>query len=206
MESAEEKRRRLDLIEREIAKSEPCRSGGGQKQVFGSGDPSSGILLFGEGPGEEEERVGRPFVGASGRLLRKALNDLGFEAERDFFLLNVVSFRSFRLSSDGRRQNRPPTAEQIEGCRTFIEKEIEILEPRLVIAFGNTPAKWLLGSSFKMDRDHGSLFDWRGTEVFPTYHPGAAMRPFGAEGMRRKRSFYEDLDKVAKLVRKKHAA
>lgn len=206
MGNSDDRKRRIEQIEREIAESDRCRLGGGQTQVCGSGDPYSKLLLFGEGPGEEEEREGRPFVGAAGRFLRKALADLGFEVERDFFLLNVVPFRSFRLDQDGRRRNRPPSGTQIEGCRPFVEREIGILDPQLILALGNTPAKWLLGNAFKMDRDHGSLFKWCGIEVFPTYHPAAAMRPFGEAGQARRRAFFEDLAKVAELIGKEPAA
>ncbi|MCL4498994.1 MAG: uracil-DNA glycosylase [Chloroflexi bacterium] len=196
-----DKSRRLVEIEREVERSQACRSGGGDTPVFGSGNPDSGVVILGEGPGAQEEREGRPFVGASGQLLRKALASLGFQPDRDFFFLNAVWYRSFKLGKDGRRENKPPSVTQIEGCRPFLERSLEVVDPALIISLGTRPAKWLFGPSFKLSEGHGRLREWGGIKVLPTYHPAAALRPFGVEGAERKRRFEEDLATAARIIR-----
>ncbi|MHB0976358.1 MAG: uracil-DNA glycosylase [Candidatus Aquicultorales bacterium] len=190
----------MSRIKRRVEEDEQCRLEADSRIVFGGGNPGSGIVLVGEGPGAEEESKRRPFVGAAGRLLRNALAARGFDPERDFYFLNIVYFRSFRLTPERRKENRPPGRGQIEACRPYVEEQIDAIAPKLIVTLGAHAARWFLGKEFNLSKEHGVMRDWRGKKVFPTYHPGAALRPFGPEGAERKRNFYEDLDRLAERI------
>ncbi|MCL5292074.1 MAG: uracil-DNA glycosylase [Actinobacteria bacterium] len=196
-----DKKNLVEEIEREIAESEACRLGAGKIPVFAYGNPDTGVMIVGEGPGREEESLQRPFVGRAGQLLRRALSDLGLDLDRDFFVTNIVRYRSLRVTKDGRRLNAPPSATQVEGCRPFLEREIDVIKPRLIITLGVNAAKWFLGKGFNLTEGRGWVYEWRGIKLLPTYHPASALRPFGVAGAERKRRFEKDLAKAAYMIR-----
>lgn len=198
MTDVEEKLSELqEKIAREVARLNLPEAG--NIPVFPKGNPEAAIMLVGEGPGVEEEHAQTPFVGAAGRFLHKSLRSAGTDPERDVFISNVVRSRSRIVLPDGRVRNRPPTARHIAACRDYLEREVEIVHPRLIVTLGNTAGRWFLGNDFDLRRDHGRVFEWRGFRVLPTYHPAAAMRPFGPAGRDRARAFAQDLTRAFSL-------
>jgi DNA polymerase len=153
-------------------------------------------MLVGEGPGEQEKK---PFTGTAGDFLRKILVEIGFsDLEQNFFVTNIVRHRAYKLNSKGHKRNRPPSVQQITACRHFLIKEIEIVQPKLIITLGATAAKWFLGRNFKLTKNRGKVFLWRGIPVLPTFHPSAVRRGFKRElGLK---LFKKDLSLAASLV------
>lgn len=136
------------------------------KAVPGEGPENAPIMLIGEGPGFHEDRQGRPFVGASGKLLEELLASLGL-ARRDVFIANVVKCRP--------PDNRDPLPDEIEACRPYLERQIELLQPRLVITLGRySMARYFPGQSITLI--HGQIKRVGEVGYVPMFHPAAALR------------------------------
>lgn len=136
--------------------------------VVGSGAGSAGLLILGEAPGADEDRTGLPFVGRSGRLLRRlVLDELGLEGEA-ITISNLVRCRP--------PANRPPTARERTACWSFTERQLAFLRPRVVLCVGNTSTRMLLGRSEGITELRGRVYEAHGTVVVPTFHPSAALR------------------------------
>lgn len=203
-----QKSRLIEEINREISNCARCKSGPGTgtTPVFPRGNPDASCMLIGEGPGEQEELEQRPFVGAAGKLLEKTLLELGYEVERDFYITNIVKYRSFKDLTGGKRANKPPTVAQITAGRDILEREISIVSPKLVVALGAKASQWFLGKDFRLTQDRGKFYDWRGLIVLPTYHPAAILRAYTGEGRDRLENFRADLEKIKEIVRPGKAA
>lgn len=155
--------------EMEEDKSLPLRVGATQL-VFGEGNPDAEIYFLGEGPGFHEDRLGRPFVGQAGKLLDQLIESIGFKRE-DVYISNVVRFRP--------PDNRDPLPEEIEAFRPYVDREIEIVNPKLIVTLGRfSMGKFLLDA--KISQVHGKTrtVQWKGKSVIviPMYHPAAALR------------------------------
>jgi uracil-DNA glycosylase len=143
--------------------------------VFGEGAASSEVMLVGEQPGDGEDRAGRPFVGPAGRLLDQALAEAGID--RDLaYVTNVV--KHFRFERRGRlRLHKKPSAEQVHACFPWLEAELAVVRPRVLVLLGATAAQALLGSSFRVSRQRGELLD---SDLVPrvlaTVHPSSILR------------------------------
>lgn len=147
--------------------------------VFGMGDPGARLLFVGEGPGAEEDRQGLPFVGRSGKLLDKLLwEELGLTRDA-CYIANVVKCRP--------PGNRDPRPEEIEACRPFLDRQIELIDPAVVVTLGKFAAQVLLGSKEGINRLRGREHPFRGGMLIPTYHPAFVLRG-GAEPMAKVRS------------------
>ncbi|SDF14125.1 DNA polymerase [Blastococcus fimeti] len=126
--------------------------------VFGSGPPTARIALVGEQPGDQEDRTGEPFVGPAGRLLDRALDDAGIERS-DAYVTNAV--KHFRFTPKGKRRiHQSPAAEHLRACGPWLEAELTVLRPEVVVALGATAAKALIAPSFRITRDRGRLMPW----------------------------------------------
>jgi DNA polymerase len=125
------------------------------------------LVFVGEGPGEDEDKQGLAFVGRSGQLLTKILTAGGISRE-DVFITNVVKCRP--------PGNRAPTLEEMMMCGDFLEAQILLLRPKIVVCLGNTPTKWILKTTEGITALRGRWFEWRGIEVFPMYHPSYLLR------------------------------
>jgi DNA polymerase len=186
-----------------------CRElpGVGGTPVFPRGNPKATVMIVGEGPGEQEEKEQRPFVGASGRLLDSTLGRLGFDVNHDFYITNVVKHRAFELLSNGKKKNKAPTLGQINVERHILEHEIALVHPRLIVALGAKASQWFLGKEFKLTQDHGKLYDWHGITVLPTYHPAAVLRAYGSDNSDvRRQEFERDLTKIKEIIHPGKAA
>jgi len=179
----------------------------GDIPVFPRGNPDAAVMLVGEGPGEQEEKQQKPFVGAAGRLLEENLKDLGFDVKRDFYITNVVKYRSYQPLPSGRKKNKPPTVRQINMEREFLEREISVVKPKLIVALGAKASQWFLGKDFKLTQDHGKFFNWHGITVMSTYHPAALLRAYAISGVKeRLDEFKSDLARIREIIKPSMAA
>lgn len=155
--------------------------------VFGEGSAASGIVFCGEAPGADEDRSGRPFVGAAGELLT-AMIEKGMRMRReDVFILNTLKCRP--------PGNRTPSVEEIAACRPFLEEQLRVLRPRILVAMGNPACRALLGEVDGISKIRGRVFEGFGAKIVPTYHPSYLLREPD-----RKREAWEDLKLVMKLA------
>lgn len=138
-----------------------------RRVVFGTGNPNADLMLIGEAPGAEEDRQGLPFVGPAGELLTRILRAM--ELERgDVYIANVVKCRPPR--------NRDPEADEVAACRPYLERQIELIEPRVLVALGRVAAQTLLGTSSSLRALRGRWHRFRGVPLRVTYHPAALLR------------------------------
>ena len=148
--------------------------------VFGDGNPDSKIVLVGEAPGKTEVELGKPFVGQAGKNLEEFITILGIVRE-DLYITNVVKFRPIKLNPDtGRESNRPPTRDEIKISTDFIEQELSIIRPALVVSLGNVALRCILkDDKITIGAVHGSLINvkFAGAEfvLFPLYHPASVI-------------------------------
>ena len=135
--------------------------------VFGQGAVHTPIVMVGEGPGADEDAQGLAFVGRAGQLLTKILSAAGIDRE-SVFITNVVKCRP--------PNNRTPTQEEMLKRGDFLEAQLLLLRPRILVCLGNTPLKWLLRTSEGITALRGRWFDWRGVQLFPMFHPSYLLR------------------------------
>jgi uracil-DNA glycosylase len=168
--------------------------------VFGDGRKSSRLMLVGEQPGDREDLAGKPFVGPASRELDRGLEAAGID-RKDAYLTNVV--KHFKFEERGRRRiHQTPKRFEVEACTPWLEAELEVVEPEVLVLLGATAAKALLGSSFRVTQHRGELLD---SEVAPvvtaTIHPSAILRAPDDEARQAEReAFAEDLRVVAKAL------
>ena len=136
--------------------------------VFGVGPADAKILLIGEGPGENEDKQGEPFVGRSGQLLDKMLEYAGLSRKKNIYIANMVKCRP--------PQNRDPAPEEIEACMGWLRNQTAILRPSIIICIGRIAAVSLIRKDFKVTKEHGQFIDKNGTLMMGTFHPAALLR------------------------------
>jgi uracil-DNA glycosylase family 4 len=139
-----------------------------KQTVFGVGHESAPWLFVGEGPGAEEDEQGEPFVGQSGRLLDSMLAATGLKRGREVYIANVVKCRP--------PGNRTPQPEEIAACASYLDRQIELIAPKIIVALGKTAATRLLGTEASLASLRGRVHDYRGTPVVVTYHPSYFLR------------------------------
>lgn len=141
--------------------------------VFGEGNPGAKIMFIGEGPGREEDMQGRPFVGEAGTLLTKLIEKMSlhdaFLKRKDVYIANIVKCRP--------PMNRDPEEDEVASCRGFIERQIEIIQPEVIITLGRIALQTLLRrQELKITAVRGNFFDYNGIPVMPTFHPAYLLR------------------------------
>ena len=143
--------------------------------VFGAGDPHARVVLVGEQPGDEEDRKGLPFVGPAGRLLDRALQAAGVEREH-LYVTNAVKHFKWQLRGK-RRLHRTPAQREIDACRQWLEREIQAVQPDVIVALGATAARAVIGKDFKVSVMRGQFVESPLAPcVFATFHPSALLR------------------------------
>jgi len=163
--------------------------------VYGEGNPCADLLLVGEGPGETEDLMGRPFVGRAGQLLEKMLESIGF-AREDVYICNTVKCRP---TSPGERgpKNRAPDPTEMANCRPYLDEQIEIIRPRVILALGAPAAKSFLGRDFQITKQRGCWYTGpHGIDLMVTFHPAYVLRQTGGELTQVKRLVWNDLKAV----------
>lgn len=169
MRSDDERAALYDTLRDAVLNCKACKLCGARKNVVvGEGSLTSRIMFVGEGPGAVEDDTGRPFVGASGRLLTDILKAAGFSRE-EVYITNIVKCRP--------PENREPAPEEVLRCERWLEAQIALLRPRIIVTLGNTPLKWFLHSNEGgITKMRGRWFTWRGASLMPMYHPSYLLR------------------------------
>ena len=136
--------------------------------VFGEGNPNAEIMFIGEGPGYYEDKSGRPFVGRSGQLLTKYILEILNLTREDVYISNIVKCRP--------PNNRVPTIEEAITCKPYLLKQIEIINPEILVCLGKTAFMYLLDTDVPISKVRGQIFEYKGKKVIPTYHPSYLLR------------------------------
>ena len=167
--------------------------------VFGEGPRGAQIVLVGEVPGDEEDREGKPFVGPAGRLLTNLLEQAGIPRDR-VYLTNAV--KHFRWEPRGKRRlHKKPSSRQINACRPWLDAELVVIQPQMVVCLGATAAQVLLGRDFRLTKQRGKFFSGEHSWITATYHPSAILRASERETRARMRAeLVGDLRRAAKKV------
>jgi len=155
--------------------------------VFGEGDPDTDILLIGEAPGRDEDLTGRPFVGRAGKLLDKILDAIGLGRD-DVYITNVNKCRP--------PGNRLPTPDEERACRPWLDAQIRIIKPSVIICLGSHAARAIIDRKLKITKERGKWVKRDGIWIMPTFHPAALLRD-----TRKKRPVWEDFKKVRDYCR-----
>lgn len=156
--------------------------------VFGEGDPMSRIMFIGEGPGENEDLQGRPFVGRAGQLLDKMIAGMGLSREQ-VYIANVVKCRP--------PENRQPAPDEAAECMPYLMTQIETVRPEAIVTLGLTATKFLLQKNLSMSKMRGQWHEWRGLKVMPTYHPAYVLRDYSPQT---RAAVWSDLKQVLALL------
>ncbi len=154
--------------------------------VFGEGDINANILIIGEGPGANEDKQGRPFVGRAGKLLDEVLGNYGLSREKGVFIANIVKCRP--------PGNRVPRKTEVNTCFPYMEKQIELLNPKMILLLGLTAVKTFLGIEEQMKVIRGVEKSKDGRTVMGTYHPAAILRNPNLRNL-----LEEDIQKVSQI-------
>ncbi|MBI3753221.1 MAG: uracil-DNA glycosylase [Deltaproteobacteria bacterium] len=181
----------LESIREELGDCKRCKL---HKQrtniVFGVGNPDASLVFVGEGPGEDEDLQGEPFVGKAGRLLTRIIEAMGLE-RKDVYICNVVKCRP--------PGNRNPEPDEIAACRPFLEKQIDAIKPKIIVALGTHAAQTLLNTTEKITALRGKFCRYRdGIRIMPTFHPSYLLRNEG-----KKKEVWEDMKTVMKALERK---
>ena len=136
--------------------------------VFGQGVEDAEVLFVGEGPGQNEDEQGLPFVGRSGQLLDKYLFAIDLDRKKNCYIANIVKCRP--------PQNRDPLPAESEACMPWLREQFRLLKPKIVVCLGRIAAQQMIGKDFSVTRDHGKFFDKQGTLFMATLHPAALLR------------------------------
>jgi uracil-DNA glycosylase family 4 len=165
-----------------------CRLAQGRnKVVFGSGNPDADLMFIGEAPGAEEDRQGLPFVGAAGELLTRILAAIETRRE-DVYIANILKCRP--------PGNRDPQPDEVSACRGYLERQIELIQPKVIVALGRIAAQTLLGNDTPIGRMRGQWYKVMGVPTMVTYHPAALLR-----NQALKRPTWEDMQQVRDRLR-----
>jgi uracil-DNA glycosylase len=201
--SLEERARRERLLAAGAKAADLCRKCaiGSQRRnnVYGEGDPSARLMLIGEGPGETEDLMGRPFIGRAGQLLDKMIGAIGL-AREEVYICNTVKCRPTLPGTRGPR-NRAPEPDEMANCRPFLDEQIDIIRPHVILALGAPAAKSFLGRDFQITKMRGRWYEGpHGIALMATFHPAYVLRQTGGELEGVKRMVWADLKAVrAKL-------
>lgn len=167
--------------------------------VFGDGSARAAVMFVGEQPGDQEDLAGRPFVGPAGRLLDRALADAGIDRSK-VYVTNAV--KHFKNEPRGKRRiHKKPADAEIEACYQWLEREIELVAPQLIVALGATAARSLLGRATPVERNRGKLMDFPGgTRLLITVHPSMLLRIPDEHKAAAYRRFVKDLKLASPYV------
>lgn len=136
--------------------------------VFGVGNPRAKVMFIGEGPGENEDLQGEPFVGRGGQLLDKLLTAVDLDRNKNIYIANMVKCRP--------PKNRDPLPEEMELCKPYLRSQVALIRPKIIVCLGRVSAIQLIKQDFKVTREHGQWFEKNGTWMMGTFHPAALLR------------------------------
>ncbi|MEW6715114.1 MAG: uracil-DNA glycosylase [Nitrospirota bacterium] len=158
----------LKMLRNEIGDCRRCKLAKGRKNiVFGEGNAEAKLMFIGEGPGKDEDIQGSPFVGEAGQILNSLINKRGWKRE-EVYIANIVKCRP--------PANRVPEEDEIAACRPFVERQIEIIRPKVIISLGNVATHSLLGIKMPISKARGNFYSYKDIPVMPTFHPAYFLR------------------------------
>lgn len=179
----------LKTLREEIGDCQRCKLSKGRTNiVFGEGNVDAEVMFIGEGPGMEEDRQGRPFVGDAGQLLTKLIEKMGFKRE-DVYIGNIVKCRP--------PLNRDPEDDEINTCFPFIKRQIEIISPRVIVALGRISSQTLIGLKVPISKLRGRFYQYGNVPLMPTFHPAYLLR-----NPKDKWRVWEDAQKVLEKLKR----
>ncbi len=161
--------------------------------VFGQGSLKTPLVLVGEGPGADEDKEGLAFVGKAGQLLTQILKAAGISRD-EIFITNVIKCRP--------PDNRVPASEEMLACGDFLEAQLLLLRPKILVCLGNTPTKWILKTSEGISALRGRWFEWRGIDVLPIFHPSYLLRNDSRQKGSPKDLTWQDVQELKKRLDK----
>jgi DNA polymerase len=172
--SSEQKALRLQQLDvNEVKGCTRCRLHEGRTQtVFGEGDANAAIFFIGEGPGENEDLTGRPFVGKAGQLLDKMIAGMGLSRQQ-VYIANIVKCRP--------PGNRTPALDEVQTCTPYLLRQLEIVQPKAIVTLGRPAAQYMLETKLPMGQLRGQWQSWRGIKLMPTFHPSYVLRTYTEE-------------------------
>mgnify|MGYP000851909857 CR=1 FL=1 len=159
--------------------------------VIGRGNPKATILLVGEGPGEQEDKQGLPFVGPAGKLLDLLLSALMFK-EEDYYIANIVKCRP--------PNNRVPLDEEAEACLDYLRNQLLLIRPKIIVCLGSTAAKHIIGKDIKITQIRGQWVEKKGYWIMPTFHPAFILRQYGKTLNQVKWAVWHDFNNAIKKL------
>jgi DNA polymerase len=156
--------------------------------VFGEGDADAKLMFIGEAPGENEDLQGRPFIGRAGELLTKMINGMGLAREQ-VYIANIVKCRP--------PDNRVPSTDEVATCTPYLEKQIELIRPQVIVTLGLPSSQYMLQTKTPMGKMRGQWHAWRGIALMPTYHPAYLLRNYTQQT---REAVWSDLQQVMKKL------
>ena len=173
--------------------------------VFGEGSSSAPIMMVGEQPGDLEDRAGRPFVGPAGKLLDQALSEAGID-RADVYVTNVVKHFKWSPAERGKRRiHKKPRNSEIQACRPWLDAELAVVKPKILVCLGASAARSLLGEDFRVSRQRGQIMESSlAPHVIATVHPSSILRAQDDESRHSQmQAFVQDLKHVAQLIQQR---
>jgi DNA polymerase len=178
----------LELAREDLGDCTRCKLHrlGRRQIVFGAGNPRAELMFIGEAPGHDEDVQGIPFVGRAGQLLTKIIEAIGLTRD-DVYIANVIKCRP--------PENRNPEPDEVASCEPFLFRQVQAIQPRVIVALGTFAAQTLLRTNDPISRMRGKLFSYGDARLIPTFHPAYLLR-----SPERKRDVWEDMKKVRALL------
>ena len=191
---------KLEDLKQQIINCKKCNLGKYRlNAVCGSGDPYANIMFVGEGPGFQEDHEGKPFIGRAGDLLTKIIEAMGFKRET-VYIANIVKCHPMKNPENPelKGNDRPPTMEEMQICQPYLDEQIKIIAPKVIITLGASSTRALLKTDDVISSLRGKFTEYMGIPLMPTYHPAALLR-----NPKLKKDVWQDMKKVMALVNKK---
>ncbi len=183
----------LEAIEKQCRNCKKCELYKTRKNVvFSGGTPNNTIMLIGEAPGANEDEAGEPFVGRSGKLLDSLLAEVGIYREENLYITNTIKCRP--------PENRNPNDKELESCAEFLNEQIKILNPKVILLCGKVAVTRILGTKEPISKIRGKWFDYNGSKVMPLFHPAYLLRSPSSEEGKPKWLMRKDLKEVKKKI------
>ena len=190
LSSSHDKKAALKKLREEIGECQRCKLSKERKHiVFGEGSPDAGLMFIGEAPGKEEDIQARPFVGDAGKLLTRMIEKMGL-AREDVYIGNIVKCRP--------PLNRDPEEDEMKTCSPFIDRQIEIISPKVIVSLGRVSAQTLIATKIPISKLRGRFYEYKGIPLMPTFHPAYLLR-----NPKDKWLVWEDMQKVLELLKEK---
>lgn len=195
LEEGENREERLAEIARQVSVCTKCPLALSRTNtVFGTGDPYSPLMLIGEGPGENEDATGLPFVGRAGKLLDDIMAAVQL-TRQEIYLTNIVKCRA-TIEEGGRVRNRAPRTAEIRTCNPYLRAQVETVKPKVILCLGGPAAKTVIDPNFRITKDRGKWYEAYGTKAMATFHPAYLLRQQGDELQLAKRQVWHDIQNV----------